>query len=82
MKLKLIIAALSIVLISSQANALVPASGPRAQATPAAVWVIFGCTGSLMISALAANYVQHRQLTPYEAATCGIGYWFAPYKPR
>jgi hypothetical protein len=82
MKLKLIVAALSIALISSQANALVPASMPKAQHTPAAIWAIFGCTGSLMISALAANYVQHRQLTPYEAATCGIAYWFTPPKRR
>jgi hypothetical protein len=82
MKLKLLVAALSFALIAGQANALVPASAPKTQHVPAGVWVIFGCTGSLMISALAANYVQHRQLTGYEAATCGIAFWLTPPRTR
>lgn len=80
MKLKLIVAALSIVLISSQANALLVASTPKAKPTPVVMWVIFGCTGSLVASAFVANYIQHRQLTAYEAASCGIAFWLTPPK--
>ncbi len=82
MKSKVIIAALSIALISSQANALLVTATPKAKPTPAVIWVIFGCSGSLVASALVANYVQHRQLTAYEAATCGIAFWLTPQKPR
>lgn len=81
MKLKLIVAALSIALISSQANALVANSVPKIH-TPPIIWGIFGCTGSLVASAFVANYIQHRQLTGYEAATCGIAFWLTPPKQR
>jgi hypothetical protein len=82
MKLKLIVAVLSIALISTQASALVVAAMPKAQHTPVAIWAIFGCTGTLVASAVAAHYVQHRQLTSYEAATCGIAFWLTPPKRR
>lgn len=82
MKLKLIVAALSFALITGQANALMVVSTPKAQHTPAAIWAVFGCTGSVVLAALTANYVQHRQLTPYEAATCGIAFWLTPPKRR
>lgn len=82
MKLKLIVAALSMTLISTQANAVLVSSMPRATHTPVAIWAIFGCTGTLVASAFAANYVQHRQLTAYEAATCGIAFWLTPPKRR
>jgi hypothetical protein len=82
MKLKLIVAALSFALVSGQANALMVVATPKAQHTPVAVWAVFGCTGSVVVAALAANYAQHRQLTPYEAATCGIAYWFTPPRTR
>jgi hypothetical protein len=42
------------------------------------VWIIFGCAGSIVLAALAANYQQHRQLTAAEAGTCGLGFWFTP----
>ncbi len=45
-------------------------------ATPAAIWVIFGCAGGVVLAALDASRRQHRSLTPYEAATCGVAYWF------
>jgi hypothetical protein len=82
MKLKIIAAAFSVALISTQANALVPASSPKPQHTPAAIWAVFGCTGSVVVAALTANYWQHRQLTPYEAATCGIAFWLTPPRTR
>ena len=49
---------------------------------PTAVWVIFGCAGGIILAALDANWRQHRQLTAYEAATCGIAYWFTVTNPR
>ena len=51
-------------------------SNPKSSGTPAAIWVIFGCTGGVILAALDANRRQHRSLTPYEAATCGVAYWF------
>ena len=44
------------------------------------VWGIFGCTGGIVFTAMAANWQQHRQLTWNEAATCGLVYWFTPPK--
>jgi hypothetical protein len=82
MKLKLVVATLSFALISSQANALLVSAPPKAQHTPAAIWAVFGCTGSVVVAALTANYWQHRQLTPYEAATCGIAFWLTPPRTR
>lgn len=81
MKLKLLVAALSFALIAGQANALAVSSTPKVH-PPAALWVIFGCTGSLVVAALAANYVQRRPLTGYEAATCGIAFWLTPPRTR
>jgi hypothetical protein len=41
------------------------------------VWGVFGCAGGIVVTALAANYINKRQLTWNEAATCGLLYWFA-----
>lgn len=54
-------------------------SAPHSR-TPAAIWAIFGCTGGVVAAALVANYVQKRQLTWNEAATCGLLFWFTPPK--
>ena len=45
-------------------------------------WVIFGCSGGIILSAIFANWLQNRQLTWNEAATCGILYWFNPNQPH
>jgi hypothetical protein len=44
------------------------------------VWAIFGCSSGIIFAALVANYQQNRQLTPAEAASCGLLFWFAPPK--
>jgi hypothetical protein len=44
--------------------------------------VIFGCAGGIILAALDANARQHRQLTAYEAATCGVAYWFTIANPH
>lgn len=58
------------------------ATPPTGHTNPTAVWVIFGCAGGIILAALDANWRQHRQLTAYEAATCGIAYWFTVTNPR
>lgn len=74
-------------------------TGARAQGAPATPpvqvqpgfhawepWVLFGCTGSVVLSALVANWRDNRQLTYWEAYTCGLLYWIPrpaePPKPR
>jgi hypothetical protein len=47
---------------------------------PAWPWVVIGCAGSIVLSALAANFWQHRELTKPEAWTCGLLYWVQPYQ--
>jgi hypothetical protein len=77
MKSKLIIAVLSLMLVSSQANAAVVAATASAPIrVPAVIWVIFGCSGGVVVSAVFANFVQHRALSAVEAGTCGLAYWF------
>ncbi len=49
---------------------------------PAAIWAVFGCTGGVVIAALAANYAQRRQLTWNEAASCGLLFWLTPPPKR
>ncbi len=62
------------------------AKGAHAQAPPpvaAAVptthiwvpWAGVGCVGSLIFSAMVANWKDNRQLTNWEAWTCGLLYW-------
>lgn len=46
--------------------------------TPGAIWAVFGCTGGVIAAALAANYIQKRQLTWREAASCGLLFWLTP----
>jgi len=45
---------------------------------PVVPYVIFGCAGSLVLAAFIANIQRKRQLTPAEAATCGLLFWFVP----
>lgn len=46
-----------------------------------AFWVVFGCSGGVILAAWVANFQQHRQLTWDEAATCGLAFWFNPQRP-
>jgi hypothetical protein len=51
--------------------------------TPVWPWVVIGCAGSIVLSALVANYRDNRQLTTAEAWTCGLLYWIPmPYQPQ
>jgi hypothetical protein len=51
--------------------------------TPVWPWVVIGCAGSIVLSALAANFWNNRQLTTAEAWTCGLLYWIPmPYQPK
>jgi len=64
-------------------SSLTATAGPLASTAPhsrvpVAVWAIFGCTGGVVVAALAANYAQRRQLTWNEAASCGLLFWFQP----
>jgi hypothetical protein len=46
-------------------------------------WVVIGCAGSIVLSALVANFRDNRQLTTPEAWTCGLLYWIPmPYQAR
>ncbi len=42
---------------------------------PAWPWVVIACAGSIVFSALVANFRDHRELTQPEAWTCGLWYW-------
>lgn len=44
-------------------------------------WVLFGCTGSVVVSALVADWKDNRQLSYSEAYSCGLLYWFSPPQP-
>jgi hypothetical protein len=64
--------------------AITPCPVPTGHAhTPVAPWVVIGCAGSIVLSALAANFWNNRQLTTAEAWTCGLLYWIPmPYPPQ
>ena len=51
--------------------------------TPVWSWVVIGCAGSIILSALVANFRDNRQLTTPEAWTCGLLYWIPmPYQAK
>jgi len=62
-------------------NAGTPVTPPTGNYNPTVAWAIFGCAAGIILAALDANARQHRQLTPYEAATCGVAYWFTVRNP-
>src|SRR5271169_3528451 len=39
-------------------------------------WAIFGCSGGIIFAALVKNFQFNKPLTPNEAATCGLLFWF------
>jgi uncharacterized membrane protein len=56
-----------------------PPPCPTAHAhVPAWPWLVIGCAASIVVSAVAANFWQNRQLTTPEAWTCGALYWWYP----
>jgi len=46
-------------------------------------WAAVGCVGSILLSGIVANYKDNRQLTYWEAWTCGLLYWIPrPQEPK
>jgi hypothetical protein len=86
---KLIIAAAALI----AAYSFLP-SQARAQVLPTPVpgvhlfwhtwvpWVAFGCPASIMLSAAVAGNKDGRELTYWEAYTCGLLYWFGKPPPK
>jgi hypothetical protein len=60
--------------------AIAPAGKKFGPGPTGLVWAIFGCSSGIIFAALVANYQQNRQLTPAEAASCGLLFWFTPPK--
>jgi len=54
----------------------VPPHTSSGHGTATAVWIIFGCAGSVVFAAIVKNATQRQQLTALEAQTCGLAYWF------
>jgi lipid-A-disaccharide synthase-like uncharacterized protein len=81
----LVCLALSVLLaLSTVTTSAGPAATPRhtGHAHATAVWIIFGCAGSIIFTAYLKHVAQHQQLTALEAETCGLAYWFRIQSPR
>jgi hypothetical protein len=78
--------AISYASIGAQAAPAVPTPPPPPAAhthTPVWPWVVIGCAGSVVLSAVVADFWSHRELTTPEAWTCGLLYWVPmPYPPQ
>ena|SRR5690242_3098693 len=42
----------------------------------AAPWILMACPALIVASGVVANFKDNRQLTYWEAVTCGLLYWF------
>jgi hypothetical protein len=51
----------------------VPATVGHVGATP---WILMACPALIVASGVVANFKDNRQLTYWEAVTCGLLYWF------
>lgn len=74
-------AAVLFALSSATANAgfiVVPPTGNSNTGIPAGIWILFGCSGTIIFTAFVKHHRHHRELTPLEASTCGFAYWFNP----
>ena len=78
------IIAASFILSPTGARAQAP-PGPPVQLQPTPhiwfPWAGIGCAGSIIFSAMVANWKDNRQLTYWEAWTCGLLYWI-PMPPQ
>ena len=51
-------------------------------------WGLFACPASIIVAGAVTNFRDNRQLTYWEAWTCGLAFWFArpatqqPQKPH
>jgi hypothetical protein len=51
-----------------------PAAAP-AGSVGALPWALMACPASIILSGIVANFKDNRQLTFWEAVTCGLLYW-------
>ena len=81
---RLIIAAtaLSVVLSVSPTNLnagtkrIIPPPAAPAGHIGATPWVLMACPALIVFTGAVANFKDNRQLTYWEAWTCGLAYWF------
>jgi hypothetical protein len=72
------VAALSLVPTGTFAQVVpVPTPAPAASSTVVVPWIIIGCAGGIILSAFHASDRHKRELTAFEAGTCGLGYFLA-----
>lgn len=82
-----LVTALSFAPIQSGAAPAPPPPPPPAAPThgfvPAWFWAGFACPASIILSGIVADFRDNRQLTYWEAWTCGLLYWIPmPYQPQ
>src|ERR1700756_1211025 len=60
-----------------------PPAAPTHGFVPAWFWAGFACPASIILSGIVADFRDNRQLTYWEAWTCGLLYWIPmPYQPQ
>jgi hypothetical protein len=52
-----------------------PPAGPVAGHIGATPWALMACPAFIVFTGAVANFKDNRQLTWWEAATCGMAYW-------
>jgi hypothetical protein len=57
-----------------------PAAAPAGH-VGALPWALMACPASIVLSGAVANFKDNRQLTYWEAVTCGLAYWFPFFFP-
>lgn len=85
MKKALIAVAATLAVLTASAHAVpyypkpkpkLVATGSSSHSTPWFVWGIIGCSAGIVLTAVMKNAMENRELTAYEASTCGIGAWW------
>jgi hypothetical protein len=81
---RLIIAAAALIAVASlsptklQAGVkriIPPPAAPAAGHVGATPWALMACPAFIVFTGAVANFKDNRQLTWWEAATCGMAYW-------
>ncbi len=63
---------------AASAKLAAPLATASHSAKPVFPWIIIGCAGGVVLTALVANYRFYRELTANEAASCGLLFLFTP----
>ena len=88
LKSKIVAATLAVMLVFTSANVSMAGgmvllrAAPGSSSAPVGVWLIFGCATGIIFAAAIANARDNRQLTPAEAASCGLLFLLSPPRPR